>query len=121
MIVNLTPHTIDVYPPDTPGIVESGRHEPVLCIEPSGIVARLVEQVLDGPPRPRPGVETVPVVFVEYGHVIDLPPARPAVWYVVSLPLALAMPARRDLLVSYRQVRNAAGTVVGCRGLAAPR
>lgn len=120
MIINCTPHTIDVYPPDAPNVVDE-RHAPVLRIAPGGDVARISEQVLDeGGLAPRTGAEAVPITFVEYGHVIGLPPVRPKTWYVVSLPLALAMPGRRDLLVSYRQVRNAAGTVVGCRGLARP-
>jgi hypothetical protein len=121
MIVNCTPHAIDVYAPDVPGIVDPQRHTPVFSFEPSGIVARLSEVVLDDLRlAPRVGAEAVKITRVEYGHAMDLPPVRPKTWYVVGLPLALALPGRRDLLVSYRQVRNAAGTIVGCRGLARP-
>lgn len=120
MIINLTPHVIDVYGPDVPSPVAHGQR-PILSIAPEPVPARLDEVVVDeGGLAPRTGAEAVPVTFVEYGHATGLPPVRPKVWYVVSLPLALALPARRDLLVPYRQVRNAAGTVVGCRGLARP-
>lgn len=121
MIVNCTPHPIDVYPADTPGIVDPAKHHPLLTIEPNGLPARLAEVVLDGAGlAPRTGAEAAIVVRVEYGHVTGLPSTHPRTWYVVSLPVALALPARRDLLVPYRQVRNAAGTVVGCRALARP-
>jgi len=121
MIVNLTPHPIDVYPGDVPGIVDPERHTPLISFPPSGIVARLGEVVLDDLKlAPRTGAEAVRITRVEYGHATDLPDVKPKTWYIVSLPLALALPGRRDLLVSYRQVRNAAGTVVGCRGLARP-
>ena len=120
MIINCTPHSIDVYPADTPGVVDA-RHVPLLSLPPSGEVARLDEVVLDDVClAPRTGAEAVVVTRVEYGHAVGLPDVAPKTWYLVSLPLALALPGRRDLLVSYRQVRNAAGTVVGCRGLARP-
>lgn len=121
MIINCTPHSIDVYDAETPAIVDPERHTPTITLPPSGEVARIDERVLDDDRlAPRTGAEAVPVLFVEYGHVTGLPDVRPKVWYVVSLPVALALPGRRDLLVPYRQVRNAAGTVVGCRSLARP-
>lgn len=120
MIINCTPHAIDVYDPGTPGIV-TDRHLPEMTLAPSGLVARINERVLDEAGlAPHTGAEACPVVFVEYGHVTGLPDAKDRTWYVVSLPVALALPARRDLLVSYRQVRNERGTVVGCRSLARP-
>lgn len=118
MIINCTPHVIDIYDTDDPDDPDA---RPILSIPPSVAVARIAEEVLDGKLAPRVGAEATPVIFVEYGHVIGLPATRSKTWYVVSLPVALAMPGRLDLLVPYRQVRNAAGTVVGCRALAAPR
>lgn len=119
MIINCTPHVIDVYGADAPGIV-SDSDRPYLSIAPSGDVARISEAVLDSKPaRPR-GAEAVEVFRVEYGHVTGLPDPWFGVWLVVSLPLALAVPGRHDLLVPWRQVRNARGTVVGCRGFARP-
>jgi hypothetical protein len=121
MIINCTPHTVDIYRSDAPSVITDGRFIVELSLPPSGTVARITEEVIPGQLAPRVGAEATPVVFVEYGHVTGLPDVRPKTWYLVSLPVALALPARRDLLVSYRQVRNAAGTVVGCRALAAPR
>jgi hypothetical protein len=123
MIINCTPHVIDVYAADAPGIIDQGAMivRPLLSIPPSGTVARISEQVLrDGTPRKLRGAEAVGVIEVEYGHVSDLPDVRDGVWLVVSLPLALACPGRPDLLVPWRQVRNSKGTTCGCRGLARP-
>lgn len=120
MIINLTPHVIDVYGSDAPGIV-ADTDRPYLSIAPSGEVARIAEAVLgDGKPTRREGAEAVEVFTVEYGHVTGLPDMRFGVWLVVSLPLALAVHGRPDLLVPWRQVRNGRGTVVGCRGFARP-
>jgi len=128
MIMNLTPHAIDVYAPTAPDVVEATpagipSMRPVLTIQRSGEVARIAEHVVEEHRlSPRSGAEALPggIVFVEYGHVTDLPPVRDKVWYVVSLATALAVPGRPDLLVPWRQVRNAQGTVIGCRGLARP-
>jgi hypothetical protein len=122
MIINCTPHSVDIYRPDAPSIVsDDGRFIVELSLPPSGNVARITEEVIPGQLAPRVGAEAALVVFVEYGHVTGLPDVRPKTWYLVNLPVALALPARRDLLVGYRQVRNAAGAIVGCRALAAPR
>ena len=120
MIINCTPHVVDVYGPNGPTTLGEGER-PYLSIPPSGRVARLAEQVMnDGHPSTHKGAEAADVFVVEYGHISDLPDVKANTWYVVSLPLALAAPGRPDLLVPYRQVRNARGTVVGCRGFARP-
>ena len=123
-LINLTPHPIRVYGWDVPERFEpSDKYEPQWIIEPSGTVARIGEidlgtQYLRNCP--------VPVEYVEYRHANGLPAPQLqdsgmyAVWYVVSLALALAAEDRGDLLVPYREVRNADGTVVGCRLLARP-
>lgn len=123
-LVNLTPHPIRVYGWDAPDRFGSDdEHEPQWVIEPSGTVARIGEielgtQHLRNCP--------VPVEYVEYRHANGLPAPHLldsgmyAVWYVVSLALALAAEDRGDLLVPYREVRNADGTVIGCRLLARP-
>lgn len=132
MIINLTPHSIDVFAADAPDVIERAPggvplHRPTLTLPASGRVARISEKVV-GQTFPL-GTRTVlpaGVTLVEYGHVVELPPVtsnpntRDLTWYVVSLATALAVPGRPDLLVPWRQVRNTAGTVVGCRGLARP-
>jgi len=116
MIVNLTPHAIDLYPPGVPTTLRPEDY-PYATFDPAGRSARIAEEVV-GDVAPQPGMPGF--TLVEYGHVIDLPEPVEGTAYVVSLPVALALPGRRDLLVPWRQVRNTAGTVVGCRGLARP-
>lgn len=126
MIINLTPHAIDIYPTNTPDVITGyPPRRPSLTLPPSGRIARIREQALPDVTGVY-GAEALAlkglagIVDVAFGHVINLPKALPATWYVVSLACALAMPQRHDLLVSYEQVRNAGGTVVGCRRLARP-
>lgn len=113
-IVNLTPHMIRIYRPDTPDRIEDLNEGLLRLIPPSGTVARLATidlgtwQIING----------IPIEGVEYGHAHDLPPKRHGVRYVVSLALALGQQGRDDLLVPYSEVRNGDGTVVGCRVLA---
>lgn len=120
MIINLTPHNIDVYGPDAPDVIAPHmRTAPVRVIpaHPEGATARIVEhEVADFYLKS----ERLSAVLVEFGHVVGLPSRQHGTFYVVSLATALAMPGRDDLLVPWRQVRNPAGTVIGCRGLARP-
>ncbi|MBL1107972.1 hypothetical protein JK361_25855 [Streptomyces sp. 5-8] len=112
MLLNLTPHPIRLYADER----EDGSDVLDLHlradIPPEATPARLATIELgtcDG------------VELVEYGHARDLPPKRDGVRYIVSLVVALALADRRsDLLVPYREVRNASGTVIGCRQLAQP-
>ena len=116
MILNLTPHPIRLYSNErADGIddLESGLR---LVIEPEDTPARLGMTELGTEVR-----DGLPVELVDYGGAIGMPPPREGVSCVVSLPLALALaPRRDDLLVPYREVRNASGTVIGCRQLAQP-
>ena len=113
MILNLTPHPIRLYSNER----EDGEDDLDLhlrfVIEPEPTPARLGMIEL--------GTQGDGTELVEYGHALDLPLKRDGVRYVVSLVVALALADRRsDLLVPYREVRNASGTVVGCRQLAQP-
>lgn len=121
MIVNLTPHPIRIYGFDVPDRFNDGDFEPQWTIDPSGTVARIGE--IDLGTQYLRNCE-VPVEYIEYRHVNGLPPAEKVAdqyvtWYVVSLALALASD-RGDLLVPYREIRNLAGTTIGCRLLALP-
>lgn len=121
MIVNLTPHPINVYPRDTPDQIEPGSVEPEQVFEPSGEVARIGQ--IDLGTQYERGC-SVPVEYVEFRHANGMPP-RPAnadyidTWYVVSLAFALAN-QHPALLVPYLEVRDMAGRVIGCRMLARP-
>lgn len=112
MIVNLTPHLIRLYANDREDGSDDLDAGLLEVLPPGGTPARLATIDLgrcDG------------VELVEFGHAHDLPPARDGVRYVVSLVVAISLADRRsDLLVPYREVRNASGTVIGCRALAQP-
>lgn len=112
MLVNLTPHPIRLYSADREDGVDDLEPGLRYVIDPEPVPARLttIELGTCG------GVE-----LVEYGHAHDLPPKRDGIRYIVSLVVALALAVRRDdLLVPYREVRNSAGVVIGCRQLAQP-
>lgn len=121
MILNLTPHPIVIYPPDTADAIDPDTGEPTWVIEPSGTVAQVGQSNL--------GTQylrncEVPVEYVKFRHANGLPPQIVAGghhvnWHIVSLAVALSCD-RDDLLVPYREVRNLQGTVIGCRGLARP-
>lgn len=112
MILNLTPHPIRLYW----GGREDGNDDLdahlMEVYEPEPTPARLATIELGG--------GTI-FELVEFGHAQNLPPQRDGVQYIVSLVVALGLATRRnDLLVPYREVRNASGTVIGCRALAQP-
>ncbi|MGW2520429.1 hypothetical protein ACWC09_26140 [Streptomyces sp. NPDC001617] len=119
MILNLTPDPIRIYADDRPDGIDDLEPGLRLVIEPEDTPARLSMV-----PAGRPHAELrdgVPVETIEYGHAYGLPDMHDGISYVVSLPVALALtPHRCDLLVPYREVRNASGTVIGCRQLAQP-
>ncbi|MEU6054187.1 hypothetical protein ABZ829_27675 [Streptomyces xanthochromogenes] len=111
-VFNLTPHPIRLY--------ASVREDGIDDLEPH------LRNVI--PPQPAPARLTIRerqplngIEQVEYGHAVGLPPARDGHRYIVSLVVAFALTGQRtDLLVPYSEVRNATGTVIGCRALAQP-
>lgn len=116
MILNLTPHPIRIYTADRPDGMDDLSLGLLRTIEPDGPPARLGMVPLNTEYR-----DGIPVELVEYGHAEGIPRPEDGVSIVVSLPTALALaPRRSDLLVPYREVRNASGTVIGCRQLAQP-
>lgn len=107
MILNLTPHPIRLF--------RDGEAEPYEEIPVGGPPVRLATIDL--------GTQLgygAPVELVEFGHAHDLPNKMPDTWLIVSLPVALSLTGRDDLLVPYLEVRNDEGTVIGCRMLAQP-
>ncbi|MFS4103742.1 hypothetical protein [Streptomyces sp. PD-S100-1] len=112
MILNLTPHPIRLYWPERQDGIDDLEPHLREVIDPEPVPARLATIELgDGSA----------FELVEFGHAQNLPPKRDGVQYIVSLVVALALTDRRDdLLVPYREVRNASGTVIGCRSLAQP-
>lgn len=131
-LLNLTPHPIRIYEPDTPDRIDD-LLDGLLAVIPATAPAARVATINLGPDAARAvaahgpdGEVAVPVDMVEYGHLHDLPPQQEGVHLIVSLVVATAALSRRpdrprtDLLVPYREVRNTDGAVVGCRALAHP-
>lgn len=103
MIINLTPHVVNV-------LSASGK---LLAAFPAdGTVARVsVTRVQAGE------LAGLPVFRSEFGAVVGLPEPTPGVAFVVSALVRLALPGRRDLYSPGELVRDAVGLPVGCRGL----
>lgn len=105
MIVNLTPHTLNVHLPD--GSVRD--------IPPSGVVARVSTSEIPGD-----AIDGIPVGITTFGELVDLPEPVAGTTYVVSGIVADAASAtgRRDVVSPGPLVRDGAGRPIGCRGLA---
>lgn len=132
-LVNLTPHPIRIYTQETPSKLSDIDEGLLTIIPPSGEVARLASEEPRGVSYTGSSVRYENAEFgsahiqldrVVFTTVYGLPAPRKDVFYIVPLVTAIAVqseaPARTDLLVPYEQVRNAEGTVVGCRTLAQP-
>lgn len=102
-IVNLTPHAVTVF---------SGGKQ--LVFPPVATPAR-VEMTR----QPAGQVNSIPVVRVLVGEVVNLPEPDEGTMFVVSRVVAEACPSRHDLLVTDGAVRDQQGSVVGCTGFAA--
>ncbi|MFD3740452.1 hypothetical protein [Streptomyces sp. NPDC058629] len=112
MILNLTPHPIRLYWDEREDGSDDLDAHLMKVYAPEPVPARLATIELGG---------GITFELVEFGHAQNLPPKRDGYQYIVSLVVALALADRRnDLLVPYREVRNASGTVIGCRSLAQP-
>jgi len=106
-LVNLTPHDVDV-------VVGDGA---VVAIPPHHPPARVAHEVVAASTC-SVGGRPVPVVQLGAGAVADLPEPREGAVFIVSRSVALACPARSDLVFPFDLVRNERGAVVGCRGFA---
>jgi len=120
MIVNLTPHPMHIYPPQTPDRITPGSVNPLLVIAPSAQFppARLGQRVI-GQER----IDGIPVEQVAFGPAhahLSLPEPDAGTWYVVALVVGLAAPHRDDLLVPHDYVRDFDGRIIGSRKLARP-
>ncbi|MEI7836807.1 MAG: hypothetical protein WCK05_10420 [Planctomycetota bacterium] len=96
--INLTPHAIVLVGGPT--------------LTPSGVVARCATTS-----TPAGEHEGVPLVRTVYGVVEGLPEHSAGVVYVVSALVRSAVPSRNDVASPGDLVRDAAGAVVGCKGL----
>lgn len=100
-IINTTPHDICIYKGD----------EIVRTIPPVGWTIRLAENVKDVGE-----IDGIPETETEYGSA-DLPEEKAGTYYVVSALVKSAYPARKDLRVPARAVRDENNRIIGCRSL----
>jgi hypothetical protein len=127
-LINLTPHPIRIYSQEAPSKLADIDEGLLTIIPPSGEVARLAAEDPRGVGYTNMSIryDSVPIQVdrVVFTTVYGLPAKREGVFLIVPLVTAIAEqsenPARDDLLVPHEQVRNAEGTVVGCRTLAQP-
>jgi len=102
-VLNLTPHVLNIVTP-----------EGVVTIERGATVARVATLRVEGAP-----VAGIPTWETTFGEVTDLPAAREGVVLVVSA-LVQGHPSvreRADVFSPGEPVRDAAGTILGARGL----
>ena len=118
-LVNLTPHPIRVHRNETPDVVQDPMEGLLFQVEPADKPARLAmidlgqdRTVVD---EYGSGYSTY-VEWIQFGQCHDLPQPETGTTFIVSLVVALACPGRTDLVFPLAEVRNPAGTVVGCRG-----
>lgn len=102
MFKNLTPHTVNIA-------LVSGE----LVLEPLGELARV--STIEEPDGFLDGVE---IFNLTYGQVEGLPDPIDGTYYVVSKMVYDACPNRDDLFYPTRLLRDDAGKIVGCGGLA---
>lgn len=120
-VINLTPHSVVLYAPDTPDVVEDPGTGVVATWDVAGPAARCAEirrdegaitlYARDGNPI------RVPLTEVAFGEV-TLPAPRDGVVYIVSRATAERTTGRTDVFYPDRPVRSVTGQVVGCRALA---
>jgi len=114
-IVNLTPHKVTL-------VTSLGCK---MDIPPSGKIARCVEKtstydVLQYSVKNMYGdddIFPITVIKKELGACDYIPPKKPGVVYIVSLPVAQKL-KRPDVLAIGESIRDENGNIVGCKSLA---
>lgn len=118
MVINCTPHDVDIYTP-------SG------CYMRDGFLYRRDDEIeFPQPFRTYPAAkEPARVIFVQKvedmadgilvyrwfpEEVVNLPDPKPGTYYIVPKMLAQACPERKDFIFPGTLVRNESGDVVGC-------
>lgn len=107
-IVNLTPHAVNLY--------DDGNH--LVAVFPAAVAAcRIVPFRAPCPEL----TQTTGINFVRESHtgasIVGAPAPADGVVYIVSRLVALAA-RRADFVVPDMPVRDASGSIVGCRGFA---
>jgi hypothetical protein len=103
MIVNRTPHLVTLYDQEDNVRQQFPPEDPAVRLE-----------VLE---MGQTGIDGLMVPLVGYGTMTDAPLQQREMYYIVSLPVALAV-RRADFLVPFDEVRDGKGQIIGCRALA---
>ena len=101
-LINLTPHMINVLHAD--GSISN--------IASSGLARCAEQRVKHG------SIDGIELYAVSYGEVSGLPEQVEDTFYIVSMPVRLALPERKDLLSPGELVRDSEGKPIGCKGFA---
>ena len=104
MIINKTPHAVNIISPD--GTTARVYERDVIPI-------RLKQSVVEDAPLP----DGTPTTRTVYGEPEGLPEYREGVFYIVSQLVKNALPNRSDLLVPAEVVRDSEGNIIGCFSL----
>lgn len=115
-IINLTGHPIKIIElgdKDHPHFIKGL----ITTIEPSEVVAKLGQFTKSLAPIEFNGIK-IPVTQNYQGKVFFVPEPKPNTIYLVSKPVAMALPERDDLYVVNGLVRDRDGKVLGSRSIA---
>lgn len=121
-IINVTPHEVCIYLPDMKEGTQCSYK--IVRIPPSGLVVRCREEVTASTWVPfliEQGTNEIdiPLMTIETQPLVNLPEPQQGVLYLVSRAVAEAVKTyRKDVVIPYDAVRNEAGQIIGCRGLA---
>lgn len=103
--INLTPHDVTVYLPDT--ATETNRRR---TFHRDGTVAR-VSQIASTVKR----IDGISIDTVKFGPVVGLPQPVDGTLFIVSAMVKTAAGDRTDLVSPGELVRDAAGNTIGCK------
>lgn len=102
-LVNLTPHTVNIY--DLEGKVQ------VVSLQSEGVARVSTTSVVVGE------IQGVSLVATKYGQIEGLPEPKEGVIYVVSFIVRQAAPHRTDLASPGQLIRDEKQQPIGCKGL----
>lgn len=101
-LINLTPHAINIITAAAGTVTVAPWHTVARCSSAA---------------TPAGEVNGIALSRVTFGEVTGLPDPVEGTLYIVSALVRSALPARTDLASPGDLVRDAAGVVIGCKGL----
>lgn len=116
-IINLTPHTINLYSTIDCEETVKGTYKSLVLKEGAQPLVTYPSQGVARAASSKELVYTInniPVYTTVYGEPEGLPEPAPNTYFIVSVLTAQAAKGRHDLLIIDGAVRNAEGQIVGC-------